>query len=159
MLSVEVRAVGKNIAISTVKARIPAQVVRKMNAREAVGVLTYMRKGAAPHIKKVIESALANAKNNYNLDPEALYISEIRVDQGPITKFNAKRFKTGSRGGYRPFTRKYCHITVKLQERIVEESKTKKSKVEKEEKVSEPKVKKKQPAKRAPKKSVAEKSK
>lgn len=113
-----------------------------MNAREAVGVLTYMRKGAAPHIKKVIESALANAKNNYNLDPETLYISEIRVDQGPITKVNAKRFKTGSRGGYRPFTRKYCHITVKLQERV-----------------AEPQTEKKQPVKRTPKKSMADKSK
>src|SRR5688572_4363548 len=98
----EVKAIGKNISVSAIKARIPADIVRNMSAAEAVGVLTYMPKGPAIHIKKIIESAMANAKNNYSLNPDTLYVSEIRVDKGPVSKINAKRFKTASRGGYRP---------------------------------------------------------
>lgn len=114
----EVTAIGKNIGISRIKARIPADVVRNMNALEAVAVLTFMRKGTALPVKKVIESAIANAKNNYNLDPANLYITEIRIDKGPQAKFNTRRIMPAAKGRAKFFDRKYSHIKVVLTDRV-----------------------------------------
>jgi large subunit ribosomal protein L22 len=126
----EVKASSKNIGVSAIKAKIPADIVRSMNALEAIAVLTYMRKGTALHIKKVIQSAVANAKNNYNLDPESLYISEVRVDKGPIANLNARRFKPSAKGGYKPFSRKYCHVSVVLTDKIAVKANTAKQNLE-----------------------------
>ncbi len=126
----EIKASGKNIGVSSIKARIPADVVRNMNAQEAVAILTYMRKGTALHVKKVIESAMANAKNNYNLDPKDLYVTEINVSKGPQTKFNTRRIIRAARGRSKFFDRKYCHITVVLTDIKSETTKSKKEKIE-----------------------------
>ena len=113
----KVKAVSKRVGVSAIKARVIADSIRGMNAIDAAATLTYVSKGAALPVKKVIESAIANAKNNYNLNESALIISEIRVDKGPIANFNAKRFITLGKGGYARFDRKYCHITVVLDDR------------------------------------------
>ncbi len=113
----KVKAVAKRVGVSAIKARIIADTVRGMNAKDAVGILTYVSKGSALPVKKVVESAIANAKTNYNLNEDTLVISEIRVDKGPIANINAKRFETLGKGGYARFDRKYCHITVLLEER------------------------------------------
>ena len=116
----KVKAVSKRIGVSAIKAKVVADTVRGMNAQDAVGILTYVSKGAALPVRKVIESALANAKNNYNLDESTLVISEIRVDKGPIAKINAKRFETLGKGGYARFDRKYCHVTVVLDNKTAD---------------------------------------
>ncbi len=132
----EAKAIGKNIGVSRIKARIPADVVRNMDVKEAIAVLTYMPKGAAQHVKKVVESAAANATNNYNLNAENLYISEIKIDKGPISRFNVKRAIYKAKGGFATFNRQYCHITVIVKERSgvteVEPIETKKVETKKE---------------------------
>jgi len=117
----KVKAIAKTVGVSMIKARIVADTVRGMNAQDAVGILTYISKGSALPVRKVIQSAMANAKNNYNLDEKNLVISEIRVDKGPIAKINARRFVTLGKGGSASFYRKYCHITVILDDRESEE--------------------------------------
>jgi len=127
----EVKAIGKNIAVSRIKARIPADIVRNMSAVEAVATLEYIQKGTALPVKKLIESAIANAKNNYNLDPESLYVQEIRVDKGPQTKMNTRRMMPAAKGRAKFFDRKYCHITVVLSDRQADATKPKAKKAEK----------------------------
>jgi len=123
----KVKAISKRVGVSVIKARVVADTVRGMNANDAVGILTYVSKGAALPVKKTIESAIANARNNYNLNTEVLVISEIRVDKGPMAKFNTKRFITLGKGGYARFDRKYCHITVILDDRSVSNMNTEES--------------------------------
>jgi len=129
----KVKAVAKKVGVSAIKARVVADTVRGMNAQDAVGILTYVSKGAALPVKKVIQSAIANAKTN-NVNSDTLIISEIRVDKGPMAKINSKRFETLGKGGYARFDRKYCHITVVLDDRTGEKTlkKSKKSNTKEE---------------------------
>lgn len=122
----KVKAVSKFVRGSARKARIPADVIRGMNANEALNVLKYMPKKAAHDVRKVVASAMANAKNNNGLDTSNLYITEIRVDEA--AKF--KRFREDSKGGYKPYVRKNCHITVVLEEMGVQTKEEVKSKKE-----------------------------
>ncbi len=125
-------AKSKFVGISPIKARIPADVVRGMNAREAINVLEYMPKGAALHVKKVVESAFANAVNTKGMNPDLLMISEVRIDQGPTLK----RGRPTGKGGYAKFIRKMCHISITLKEigsdNAVVEKKVKQEKVKAE---------------------------
>ncbi len=105
-----VTAINKNVRTSAQKARIPADIIRGMKALEAVEVLRYMPKSAAIHVKKTLDSAIANAKNNDGLDINTLFVSEIRVNDGQMYK----RYKEGSKGSYKPFERRTCHIYVTL---------------------------------------------
>lgn len=122
-------AKSKFVGVSPVKVRIPADVVRGMNAREAIDVLEYMPKGTALHLKKVVESAFANAVNTKGMNPDLLFVSEVRIDQWPTLK----RGRPTGKGGYARFVRKMCHISVVLKEAGVAtpavEKKTKKSEV------------------------------
>ncbi|CAG1022276.1 partial 50S ribosomal protein L22, partial [Patescibacteria group bacterium] len=77
----EAKAVGKFIRVSTRKARIPAQIIKGMSAVEAVYVLKYMPKGAAHPVKKVLESAIANAVHNLGMKQSDLVVSEVLVDK------------------------------------------------------------------------------
>jgi len=110
-------AKSKTVGTSMIKARVIADSVRGMHANDAVGILTYLSKGASLPVKKTIQSAIANAENNLKISSEFLYISEIRIDKGPIAKINARRFITLGKGGSASFYRKYCHITVVLEEK------------------------------------------
>lgn len=108
----EAKAIAKNVGVSQKKVMIPANIVRGMNALEAVQVLKYMKKAAALPVKKVVESAIANAVTNYGMSKETLVIKEIRIDKGIVFK----RFKTAARGNYKPFIRPHCNILVTLKE-------------------------------------------
>ena len=130
----KVKAVAKRVGISAIKARIVADAVRGMNAQDAVGTLTYVSKGADLPVKKLIQSAISNAKSNYNLDGDNMIIAEIRVDKGPIAKLNVKRGIMLGKGGFARFDRKYCHITVVLDEKG--ESKKERVQVQKETKTA-----------------------
>jgi large subunit ribosomal protein L22 len=101
----EYKSEVKFARISTQKARIPADIIRGMNAQESVTVLQYMPKKAAGIMKKVVESALANAEYA-NEKTDSFIIKEITVDQGP----GYKRYKEGGRGSYKPFKRPTSHI-------------------------------------------------
>ncbi len=124
----ESKSVGKYIGVSVRKARVPADIVRGMNAVEAMNILKYMRKGAALPVRKVIESAIANAIHNYGMNSTTLFVSEIMVGQGPVQR----RIYYKGKGGYRFFNRPTSHITVILRDRTAgEEKKVEKNKAEK----------------------------
>lgn len=113
----EVRAVYKYTGISPQKARLVLNEMRGKQAEEALAILHFMPQKAAGAVAKTIKSALSNAIENFGLEPEDLYISEIYADQAPNRRW--RRF--GARGRFKPWIRRSSHITVVLEERIDEE--------------------------------------
>ena len=101
-------------------ARVPVQkacfvldAIRGKNVDEALGILMYSPRYASSVIKKLVESAVANAENNNNLDPSGLYIAECYASDGPIMK----RIKPRAQGRAYRIEKRMSHITVVLDER------------------------------------------
>jgi large subunit ribosomal protein L22 len=110
---VEARATAKYIRIAPRKAGQVAGIVRGKNVNEALAILKYTPKVAAPVIAKVIKSAMANAENNYNMDVDKLYVAEICANQGPTMK----RFMPRAMGRATTIRKRTSHIEVVLKER------------------------------------------
>ena len=106
------KAILKHIRISPRKARLVADVVRGQTVNEAIYRLAYMPKKAAPMIKALIESAVANAENQMTVDVDHLYIKTIAVDPGPYLK----RHRPVARGSAAVIRKKMSHIRVHLGE-------------------------------------------
>jgi large subunit ribosomal protein L22 len=119
-MSKEVVAKAKYIKGSARKARIPAKIVKGMLALEAIDVLKYNSKASSLLVRKVIKSALANAVHNMGMQPELLYIDEVRVDKAP----SLRRFRAQSKGNAAKIAKHNSHITVVLKslEDVSEES-------------------------------------
>lgn len=109
----EVRAKTTSLSISPQKLRLVIDQVRGMGARQAVTVLEYMPKKGAEMVQKTLLSAIANAENNHDLNPDELYVKTIMADEGP----RLKRMKAGARGRYKPRVRRLSHLTIILAER------------------------------------------
>lgn len=116
MAGFQVRAESKYIPGSPIKARRVVNVVRGMHAEEALEVLRLMPQAAAGSIAKTIQSAVANAEENFGLAKEDLVIAEIAANPGPTRPW--RRF--GARGRFKPIRRRTSHIKVVLEE-IAEE--------------------------------------
>ncbi len=108
----EAKAVGKYIRISPQKARLVADVVRGMGVDEAITTLRFMPKKGAGIIKKVIESAVANATQDDQADVDDLYVKKIVVDGGP----SLKRIRPRAQGRATGIIKRSSHITVVLDE-------------------------------------------
>ncbi len=104
----EAAAKHKFVNISPQKARLVANEVRGMSAEKAVTMLQFSTQKAAGIIKKIIDSAVANAEHNLGADIDELTVSTIFVDQGPTLK----RFKARARGRGDRILKRTCHITV-----------------------------------------------
>jgi large subunit ribosomal protein L22 len=109
----EVSAKLKYAKIGTQKARLVADLVRGKDVNEAIEILAFTPKKSAEMIKKLIESAVANAEQKKVMDVDGLYIKSITVDQGP----SMKRFKPRAQGRAFPVRKKISHINVTLEER------------------------------------------
>jgi large subunit ribosomal protein L22 len=109
----EVRARWSYASISPQKLRLVCDKVRGMGAEQALVVLEYMPQKGARIVHKLVESALANAENNLDLDRSNMVVKTIYADGGPMLK----RFKAGARGRYKPRKRRTSHVTVILAER------------------------------------------
>ncbi len=114
----ESRAVLKFARISPQKARLVANLVRGKDASEAVELLTFLNKKSAPMIRKLVESAIANAevaaeRSNAELDIDDLYVRTIYVDGGPTLR----RFRPRAQGRATKIIKKTSHITVELATR------------------------------------------
>lgn len=120
----EVLAKGKYIKTSPKKARPVADLVRGKNAIEAKIILDSLSQAAASEIKKVLDSAIANAENNFNLEKSELKISKIMIDGGPVVK----RYMPRAQGRASEIKRRTSHIEIILSGEI----KTKKKAIEKE---------------------------
>lgn len=104
----EVRAVLRGTRLSAQKARLVADLVRGKPVDKALGILTFTPKKAAGVIKKVLESAIANAEHNAGADIDELKVKAIYVDQGPTLK----RFTARAKGRGSRILKPTCHITV-----------------------------------------------
>lgn len=109
----EVRAVTKYVGISPQKVRLVIDQVRGKPAEEALALLKFMPQAAARPVAKTIQSAVANAEENFGLARQDLYIAKIVADQAPTRRW--RRF--GPRGRFKPILRRASHITVVLAER------------------------------------------
>jgi large subunit ribosomal protein L22 len=102
------KAILKNYRQSPRKVRLVANSVRGKKVSAALVDLSFVPKRAAEPLKKLIESAVANAKNNNDVDADTLVIKSIQVDQG----FTMKRWMPRARGTAHPIRKKTCKVTV-----------------------------------------------
>jgi len=109
----KVRAQNRYVPHSARKVRLVIDLVRGMDALEALNVLRLLPHRAAKPVYKLINSAVSNAENNFGMDPEDLYIAEISADEGPTRRW--RRF--GARGRFKPIRKRSAHINVVLRER------------------------------------------
>ncbi|EFI33008.1 ribosomal protein L22 [Desulfonatronospira thiodismutans ASO3-1] len=108
----ETRAIARYIRISPQKARLVGDNVRGLPVEDAVNILNFTPKKAARLLKKVLDSALANAEQNYSLDLDNLYVKQVRVDEGPTLK----RIQPRAMGRANRILKRTSHITVIVEE-------------------------------------------
>jgi len=82
----KVKAKLNNLKIAPRKVRLVADLIRGMNVNDAIYQLKYLNKKSAPYLRKLVESAIANAENDFHLKKDNLYISGITVDEGITLK-------------------------------------------------------------------------
>lgn len=128
----DIKAKLKHLRIAPRKVRLVANAVRGENVLKARTFLNFTVKRATGPILKLLNSAIANAKNNHSIDESNLYISEIMVDQGQTLK----RWMPRARGSATQIQKKTSHITLTLNE-IKKSAKTKKKKEGKPDVISE----------------------
>ena len=106
----EVAARLKGATISAQKARLVADQIRGKGVEEALDILTFSTKKAADIIKKVLNSAIANAEHNEGADVDELKVSTIMVDEG----MTMKRLRPRAKGRADRILKRTCHITIKV---------------------------------------------
>jgi large subunit ribosomal protein L22 len=104
------RATAKYVRIAPRKVRLVADEVRGKSYPEAASILRFTNKRAARIIGDVINSAAANAEHNDGVDPEELFLREIRVDEGPTIK----RYRARALGRATMIRKRTSHISVEL---------------------------------------------
>ena len=111
----ETRAYVKGTRLSPQKAGLVADVIRGKNVDEAMSFLEFSKKKASMVIRKLLESAIANAENNNNADIDKLLIKSIIVNQG----MRLKRIKPRARGRADRITKPTCHIEIILTDEAI----------------------------------------
>ena len=106
-----VKAKLNNYRQSPRKVRLVANLIRGKRVERAMQELRFVNKKATRAVKKLLESAVANAKNNNGLKEKDLVLKEIRVDNGSTMK----RFRAGARGQAYPLKRRTSHISIALE--------------------------------------------
>ncbi|NLA26910.1 MAG: 50S ribosomal protein L22 [Firmicutes bacterium] len=109
----EARAQARFIRISPRKARAVVNLVRSKDVDEALSILQYTPNRAAGIVAKVLQSAAANAENNFELRRGRLYVDKVYVDEGPVFK----RVRPRARGRRYLIRKPTSHITVVVRER------------------------------------------
>jgi len=100
------------LRIAPRKVRLIADMLRRKTVKDAQAILSFtIKKGSVP-IMKLLKSAMANAENNFKMDPDNLYISKISVDEGA----KLKRFMPRARGSASPIQKKTSNILIVLDE-------------------------------------------
>lgn len=107
------RAQAKYVRISPRKVQIICDLIRGQKADYALAILENTPKIGCEHVIKVLNSAVANAENNFEMDPEKLYVEQAYVDAGPILK----RGRAVSHGRMYRINKRTSHITVVVAEK------------------------------------------
>lgn len=105
-------ALAKNLPISAQKGRLAADLVRGLPVAEAVERLQFSRQKAAGLLKKVLDSAIANAEENHHANIDELFVSRVEVSQG--SRFNMMRVRFGARGRVGRIVRSRSHFLLEL---------------------------------------------
>lgn len=117
-MAVEARAVAKYIRIAPRKARLVVDLVRGKSVEDALNTLHFTPKRASGPVEKLLRSAVSNALNKEEgakLNPEELFIKEIKVDEGPTMR----RFRPGPMGRAGMIRKRSCHITIVVADQPV----------------------------------------
>lgn len=109
----EVKATAKYVRVSPRKVRLVINAIRGKPVDEALAILRFLPNAAAKAVAKVVQSAAANAENNYQLEPDELYVARVYADEGPTLK----RFRPRSRGRVSPILKRSSHITVVVDQK------------------------------------------
>ena len=112
----EARAQARYVRVTPMKARRVVDLIRGLPAAQAQAVLRFAPQAASEPVGKVLDSAIANATNNHNLDANTLFVSEAYVDEGPTMK----RFRPRAQGRAYRIRKRSSHITVVVESRTSE---------------------------------------
>lgn len=108
-----IRTKAKYIRMSPRKVRLVTNLIKGMNANHALEVLRFVNKAASKSVQKVLKTAISDAENNFDKDPDRLVIMEARVDKAPTLK----RGRAVSRGRYHRIFKKGSHIILGVAEK------------------------------------------
>lgn len=103
----------KHVRVSSRKAGQVINLIRGKNVEDALAILQFTPKATSPIVIKLLNSAIANAVNNLDMDRSTLYVAEIYANPGPTLK----RFVARSRGSASPILKRTSHISVVLDKR------------------------------------------
>ena len=109
----EAQAVLRNLRVSPQKLNLVAAMIRGMDVNKAVATLSFSRRRIAVDVKKVLQSAIANAENNHSLDVDRLVVKEAHVGKGLVMK----RFKARARGRGARILKPFSHLTIIVAEK------------------------------------------
>ena len=114
-----VKAVNKNVRSGARKANVLLNFIKGKKVDLAIRDLEFARKSVAKDIKKTVQSAVANAENNYQYDIDNLYVKEAYVGKSIVMK----RFRPRAKGRASPIKKPYSRVTIILEEKTNEEKK------------------------------------
>ena len=109
----EAHAVLRNLRVSPQKLNLVATMIRGMDAEKALAALTFSRRRISDDVKKAVQSAIANAENNQQLDVDRLFIKEASVGKA----ITMRRFRPRARGRTGRIRKPFSHLTVIVSER------------------------------------------
>ena len=109
----------RSARVSSQKARLVANQIRGKHVEEALGILSFAPQKSAHIIKKILESAIANAEHNQGLDIDSLFVSTIAVDES----FTMKRVRARARGRAAKILKPFSQLTIVLKEKNIEDTK------------------------------------
>ena len=109
----EASAVLRNIRISPQKLNLVAQSIRGQDAELALSTLSFSRRRISDSVKKCLQSAIANAENNHELDVDRLVVAEANVGKGIVMK----RWRPRARGRTGRILKPFSHLTIVVRER------------------------------------------
>lgn len=109
----EARAIARYVKTAPRKLRLVVDNIRGKSAKEAVSILRFTNRGASRVLLKVLESAIANAENNHELDTDNLFVYRAFIDAGPTTR----RFRPRAMGRATPIRKRTSHITIVVKEK------------------------------------------
>ena len=104
----EAKAIARYVRVSPRKARVVVDLVRGKSVPQAQEILAFTNRGIAETVEKVLNSAVANAENLHHVRPEALYVKECYVDEGPTLK----RIRPRAKGSASRINTRTAHITI-----------------------------------------------
>ena len=107
------KAMARTVRVSPRKTRLVLDLIRGKNVADAIAILKFTPNKAARIVEKTLNSAIANAENNFGLEKANLVVSEIFANEGPTMK----RFRPRAKGSASPINKRTTHVTVVVSEK------------------------------------------